>query len=230
MKRLILISIIIIVVSLGFYIGYHRAKVAKVKELQNSLNIKSMQVSYETCPIITSKLSHALSNKAAVTKADIRLMFGKPESVDINNSKSDTWHYRITDTQYPQVYEITISFDRSGNLANIIMQHRLINPAILTLSVSESTWKEKVSPQYLQENNKKYIIYLESHIDNIGLISCEPVEDSIIPGKQYRREAYPGQYTIYLVIAEKDSRHTLEKFLLQEKVQLAPNETKEFRF
>ncbi|MFB3895571.1 MAG: hypothetical protein ACE14V_04635 [bacterium] len=230
MRKGVFITLIVIILGITFYLGYHHAKTVKENRIRNSLNIKSLSVTYETCPIVTSRLSQAISRKALVSKSDIESMFGKPESIDTNDTKFDNWHYRITDIQYPQVYDITITFDKSGNIANLLMQHSLINPAVLTLSVSESTWKGKVKPQYLQENNKKYIIYLESHIDNIGLISCEPVEDSIIPEKQYRREAYPGQYDIYLVIAEKDSRHTIEKLLMQGKVQLAPNETKQFQF
>jgi hypothetical protein len=230
MKRIIVLLLIITIIGLGFYFGYRQAKTAKLTKLHNSLTLKSSQLTYESCHIIASRLSSAISNKVPVMKQDIETMFGKPESINTNDTKSDNWHYRITDTKYPQYYDFTITFDKSGKLANLIMQHSLINPAVLTLSVSESTWKEKVSPQYLQENNKKYVIYLESHIDDIGLISCEPVQDSIIPGKQYRREVYPGQYNIYLVIGEKDSYHTIEKILLQEKVQLAANEAKQFQF
>jgi hypothetical protein len=230
MKRIIIISLLLLIISIGFYIGYRQARIAKLTKLHNSLNLKSSELTYESCHIIASRLSSAISNKVSVTKQDIETMFGKPDSIDTNDTKFDNWHYRITDTKYPRYYDFTITFDKSGKLANLIMQHSLINPAVLTLSVSESTWKEKISPQYLLENNKKYVIYLDSHIDDIGLISCEPVQDSIIPGKEYRREVYPGEYNIYLVIGEKDSYHTIEKFLMQEKVQLAENETKQFKF
>lgn len=181
MKRTIIISLVLLVISIAFYLGYRQAKIAKLNKLHNILNLKSSQLTYETCHIIASRLSSAISNKVPVTKQDIETMFGKPDSIDTNDTKFDNWRYRITDIKYPQYNDVIIVFDKSGKLVNLIIQHNLINPAVLTLSVSESTWKDKISPQYLQENNKKYIIYLDSHIDNIGLISCEPVEASIIP-------------------------------------------------
>jgi hypothetical protein len=174
MKRTIVISLILLIIGIGFYLGYRQAKLAKQVKFDDLMQ-STPSVIYESLPILASRLSSAISTKTPVANQDIERFFGKPDSVDSNAPQFDNWHYRITDNKYPQYYDVTIVFDKSGKLVNLIMQHELINPGVLTLSVSESTWKEKISPQYLKENNKKYVIYLESHIDDTGLIACEPV-------------------------------------------------------
>ena len=136
MKRIIIISLLLLIISIAFYIGYRQAKIAKLNKLHNSLTLKSSQLTYETCHITASRLSSAIANKIPVTKHDIEALFGKPDSIDTNDTKSDNWHYRITDTKYPQYNDVIIVFDKSGKLVNLIMQHKLINPAVLTLSVT----------------------------------------------------------------------------------------------
>ena len=232
MKRTIILLSIITVIGVGFYLGYRQAKIAKLKKLHNIL--QSSRITYESCPIIASRLSQAITNRFPVTEQDIEMIFGKPDAINTNDPKFDNWHYQIRDTNRPQYYNITIAFDKSGKMVALTFSHQIIDPAMVTLIISEPYWKEKmiaqIDPKFLDPKNKQYIVQVVARTGNEGVIFSEPNWQSILPEKKYTRQLFPGEYDMYLVVLNKQEYRKIQEIPLLENVQLIKNEIKLIQF
>jgi hypothetical protein len=237
MKRTIIISLVLLVIGIGFYLGYRQARMAKHTRFYDFQ--QSTPVNYESWLILASQLSNTLTNatttnKIPVTKQDIELLCGKPDAIDSKAPKLDNWHYRITDDKQPQYYDITISFDKSGKMIALVTNHQMIDPATVTIVITEPYWQDKVvaqiDPKYLSSQNKQYTIDVEARAGNDGYVFSGPNKQAIPVDRKYERRLFPGIYSFYLVIMDTTSYRRIQEILLAGNVQLTKNETKQFDF
>ncbi|MFB3895570.1 MAG: hypothetical protein ACE14V_04630 [bacterium] len=232
MKRNIIIILILMIMVLTFYIGYRQAKLSKITSFDDLL--RSRPLNYESLPFYESRLAEAINNKIYISSGDIVKIFGKPELINAKDLNVDNWYYRISDTQYPQYYDITMTFSKSGKMITFMSRYYMINPATVKLVISQKFWQERVVSQidakYLNFQDKQYHIQVEARAGLTGYVFNGPNERAPQIDRKYDRQLFPGTYTIYLEVINRNTLQVAQRIVLSDNIQLAKNETKQLQF
>ncbi len=157
---------------------------------------------------------------------------GKPQSVT-ELDKGQRWQYDLYNQAGTAVRTFHIDFDEAGNCVNWGSGHRILHPAVVTVSFSRQYMEEHIESQ--MEPQMRTRLY-EEHLVSVGALSGNreyPLsgQTSIRPEESYTRELFPGLYSFAIRIwASSKERKTIKMITLLENVELGKDEKKTIRF
>lgn len=179
---------------------------------------------------------HQILSKAKqesiLTRETVEQICGKPHSVS-KTDKGERWDFTLYNKDKTAVREYHIDFDKAGNCLRWSSGHRMLNPAVVTVSFSSGYIKEHienhVEPEIRTKLFKEYLVTVSAGSGNRGYPLCW--KTSIQPEKSYMRQLFPGTYDFVIrIYASFDRTKHIKTITLLKDVKLAKDEKKTIRF
>ncbi|MCG3195980.1 MAG: hypothetical protein HUU16_13355 [Candidatus Omnitrophica bacterium] len=190
-------------------------------------------LSYETHSDLTWRISHRIGDGKGMTKDEVRNLCGPPDKIE-PQVEGETWLYELEKQDHSKTYEVSLTFDGSGKNTNLISQHRILNAAVATISISEDYWARAIGPKLdrglLLKDHKYGVAMVAKRGNTWAVIGGGHPWTEVEPGKEYLRRLDPGAYDFSIVISDKQTYQNVQEIPLREGVELVAGETLEVRF
>jgi hypothetical protein len=167
-----------------------------------------------------------------LTIETVEQICGKPHSVN-KTDNGEGWDYALFNKDKTAVRKFHIDFDEDGNCLRWGSGHKILNPAVVTISFSSEYLKEHVEEQVEPEIRARlyedHLVTISAQSGNTGY----PLSDreSIQPEESYTRRLYPGTYNFVVRIwASSEIGKCIKTITLLKDVKLAKDEKKTIRF
>jgi hypothetical protein len=162
---------------------------------------------------------------------------GKPDAIE-NANEGETWHYSRVDKEETKRIDVRLWVDKSF-CRNIIVQHRLLNPATLTVEICEAYWRDHVEAQLgtdsLSGGKGKCAIEVSADQGNTSFPLTENSSGESASGRVYSRQFVAGAYDLYVDLWEVEDRSgtrtkRIKHIPLHPGLELQPDEKKTLTF
>ena len=172
-------------------------------------------------------------NNSRLPRDKVRALCGEPDSVS-RDKGLETWHYKRVSEDNTRVVMVEVDFDETGAYANLRSQRRILNAAILTLTIGKRYWENllstQIGPNLTGTATEKLVITVQAASAGGAATVIGNWEESLVPGRTYTAQLAPGTYDFQVVVVEKPGAGPVMTVPLLEKVRLRQNEHKELRF
>ena len=165
-----------------------------------------------------------------VMQEDVRMLLGVPE--EINETDTEIiYDYREADKSNEREAWVKVRFDMKGRMKGASGGHRVLEPALVTVTIDEAYWNEhiidKIDLKYNPENNRDCIYSLTARSGNttsyLSSITSNGGENAS-PGIPYSRGLVAGIYDITLMVYNVKEYRIKQEIVLREGVELVKNQ------
>ena len=207
----------------------------EIHQVQDTMYIEAETVglTYETSTVCENVLSQKLSGPARLTLDEVRAQIGEPDEVGDSNMgpNREQWTYILRDPAGEQEKRVILYVDRTmQKVVGLSSQNRILEPAVLKLTITPEYWKEKVLSQldaaYRPENDTedRYVIEVTARRDRTGYpFGWTQEQQDFLPGQTYERSVLHGTYQIEVTVDERKPLRRLQKIVLRDNVVLGKN-------
>lgn len=163
-----------------------------------------------------------------LTEDDARNILGEPASTEVTE-RGTVWHYRAVNQTDTKEAWLELTFDTKGTLRGSGQGTHIIDPAIVTITIGEQFWREKVlaklEPNLLPKDNGDCILQLNGRTGNTMSPFYGPKgEQEAAPGIPYTRQLVAGVYRFTLGVYNTKEHTLKQEIILREDVELQKNQ------